>query len=125
MIDMLDIQDKLQDTAAAIARLHGEMSRHPQANSLRWDLKSLEKRRERLEADLLAAAAAQGRDVCSYRLIPEAEKVRLGGVVGVLSGYQSLITVFYDAIKSRRPKRKASVSADAAEETALDWGYAF
>lgn len=125
MNSLLDIQEKLQDTSAALARLSGEIVRHPDSNSLRWDLKSLERRRDKLELLMLSAASAQGREVCRYRLIPEQDRVRLSGLVGVLGGYQNVLTGFYHAKKSGKPKSRAVVSAESVEDTALDFGYAF
>ena len=125
MNQLLDIQEKLQDTSAALARLSGDIVRHPNSNALRWDLKSLEKRRDALESQLLSAAAAQGREVCKYRLIPEQDRVRVSGLAGVLGGYQNVLTGFYHAKKSGKPKARATLSAESVEDTALDFSYAF
>src|SRR2546430_1333430 len=110
MSDLLDIQEKLQDTTAALARLEAEMVRQPKQLSLSWDHKSLTKRQAKLEADLFVATAAVGREVCSYRMLPEQERVKVAGLASVIGEYQSVVTIFYDAIKNGA-KAKATVRA--------------
>jgi hypothetical protein len=124
MSDVLDLREKLQDTAGAIARLRREVAASPADPALAWDIESLEKRQAKLEAELLAASEAMGLDVCSYRVVPEQRRIKLAGLAGVLGGYQSLVSVFYDALKTG-PKAKATVRAEVAEQTAFDFGYAF
>ena len=61
MSDKLDIKEKLDDTGALIARLGGQLAAHPDDRSALLNLKSLEKRREQLEAEYEAAEASRRR----------------------------------------------------------------
>lgn len=123
MSDLLDIQGKLQDTAGALARLKVEFARQPDSRSLLLNIKSLEKRQRKLEAEFRAAAGT-GYEVCSYRLMPEKERLKLAGLTSVLSGYQSLVSLFYSALKTG-PKATTKLGVEAAEGTAFDFAYAF
>jgi hypothetical protein len=66
MSQILDIQEKLQDTGAAIAQLEKAVALGPQSPSLIAMRKSLEKRLRNLEADFQIAASRAGIDVCSF-----------------------------------------------------------
>jgi len=121
---LLDIQEKLQDTAAMLAQLERDLARRPDAFGVQLNIMSLEKRKQKLETELSAATAAMGLEVCSYRLLPTQERVKLAGVTSALGQYQSLLSSFYDAIKNG-PKRSAKLSAEVVAETALDLAYVF
>ncbi len=124
MSDLLDIQEKVQDTAAMLAQLERELARHPDALGLQLNITSLEKRKQKLETELFAATSAMGLEVCSYRIMPEQARVKVAGVSGVLSDYQSLVSSFYDAIKNGA-KHTAKLGAEVAALTAFDFAYAF
>lgn len=124
MSDLLDIQGKLQDTAAMLAQLERDFARRPGSLGVQLNIESLEKRKQKLEAELSSATAALGLEVCSYRLLPSQNRAKLSGVTGALGQYQSLLSLFYDAIRNG-PKQTAKVSADAAAHTALDLAYVF
>jgi len=63
MNDLLDLQDKIQDTSAAIAQVERAFVRDPESPSLKIMAESLEKRRHRLEGQFLAESARVGIDV--------------------------------------------------------------
>jgi hypothetical protein len=124
MSDLLDIQEKLQDTAAMLAQLERDLARHPDAFGVQLNIMSLEKRKRKLETELSAATAAMGLEVCSYRIMPEQARVKLAGVTGTLGDYQSLVSSFYNAIKNGA-KHTAKLGAEVAAQTAFDFAYAF
>jgi hypothetical protein len=124
MNDLLDILDKLQDTDATIARLREDLAAYPNIATLRLEAESLQKRRGHLEAQLLAISEDQGIDICNYRFLPEKARPKLAGLAGALLHYQTLVTLFYDAIKNG-PKAKARISAETVEQTAFEFAYAY
>ncbi|HEY1380571.1 MAG TPA: hypothetical protein VGF55_27465, partial [Gemmataceae bacterium] len=108
MSALLDIQEKLQDTAAMLAELERELARFPNDRGLRLNYQSVEKRKVKLESELEAVTASLGLELCRYRVVPEQDRIKLAGLAGALGDFQSLVTVFYDAIKSG-PKRRSKV----------------
>lgn len=125
MNDLIDLHDKLQDTLAAIARMERELKpQQPDTVQLRLTLRSLEGRKRQLETAFLAASASQGLEVCSYRIVPDEERVKVAGIAAAIGEYQALVSIFYDAIKNGA-KQIAKLNADAQQETAFDFAYAF
>jgi hypothetical protein len=120
MSALLDIQEKLQDTAAMLAELERELARFPDDKGLRLNYQSIEKRNGRLESELAAVTAGMGLELCRYRVVPAQERIKLAGLAGVLGDYQSLVTNFYDALKNG-PKQRGKVSAEIAAATAFDF----
>ena len=86
MSALLEIQEKLQDTAAAIARAEGLFTKIPDP-SLIMTVRSLEKRRISLESKLAIEAATLGRDLCSYRIIPDGTRARIAGIANVMFSF--------------------------------------
>lgn len=125
MSRILEIQDNLQDTAAAIARLERAVREDPQSRSLLAMIRSLEKRQQEQEADFLLEADSLGVDVCSYRLFAEQGRPTIAGLSKALGDFQNLVSVVYDTVKSARPKERARVSSEIMHETAFTFGYAF
>lgn len=125
MSRLLEIQELLQDTGAAIARIEPSLAESPNRPSLLFTLQSLRKRQGQLEAEFLDAANQIGEDVCSYRLLPD-ETIRLtiSALAKALGDFQHLFSVTYDAIKNG-PKERASIGAEVAENTAFGFGYTF
>jgi hypothetical protein len=124
MRDLLDIQEKLQDTGAMIATVERQLAEYREERGLAINLASLQKRHAQLEREFDAAASQLGMDVCRYRILPELSQVKLLGLTSALSDYQSLISIVFAAV-SGGPKQTAKVSAEILAQTALDFGYSF
>lgn len=128
MSALLEITEKLQDTQAAIRQLEQAIARQAPTPSVIATLNSLQKRQGDLEARFAEAAAAESRDVCSYRLFPdqkEEAQPTLRAFTKTLLDFQTLFTQVYDAIKSGQPKERTRVTAEVAAETAFGFGYSF
>lgn len=121
---LLHIRESLQNTAAQIARLERNVAQNPDVPLLALELESLQRRKEKLEAEFLEVSNSAGVDVCSYRLLPEQLRARLVNLAAALTDYQSLLSLFYDAIRNG-PKQLAKMGADVLADTSLDFGYAF
>lgn len=125
MSDLLDIQEKIQDTNAMIARMEGQLAAHPNMHHLlAINLQALHKRKGQLESQFGIASSEAGVDVCSYRFLPEHGRPKLAGLARAMLNYQKVLSIFYDAIKSG-PKQKAKMGADILTQTALEFAYAF
>ena len=125
MTRLLELQENIQDTTAALGQLERALVENPGSRTLGLSGKSLQKRLQVLESEFLAETHSLGVDVCSYRLFGGQKLGRLSGLTRVLSDFQTLVSVIYDAVKSGTPKRRRRVSVDAATETAFDLGYVF
>jgi len=125
MSRLLEIQELLQETGAAIARIEPSLTQAPNRPSLLLTLQSLRKRQEELEADFLDAADQLGEDVCSYRLLPpESARPAISAFATALVDFQHLFSVMYDAIKNG-PKERATFGAEVTKETSFGFGYTF
>jgi len=125
MIELADIQWKIQETTEAIARLERTIKDQPTRPSLLANMKSLENRYRALEADFAAAAERCGIDICSYRIFTEDGRLTLSGVAKALLDFQSLFALVYDALRTGRPKRKGALSEEALQEASFGLGYTF
>ena len=125
MTRLLEIQESIQETTAKLGQLDKELAGRPESRTLALSGKSLEKRLQALEDKFLIEANSVGIDVCSYRLFGSQEPGRLSTLTAVLGGFQTLVSVVYDALKSGVPKQPRRVSADAANETSFNLSYVF
>ena len=124
MNTVLDIQQRILETSAEIARLERALAER-ESRALSSSLKSLYKVRSGLESEFKEAAAASQIDVVSYRLFEGRERPTMALVGRALDSFQTLYAILYDAVSSRRPKNKARLSANAIERSAFEFGYAF
>jgi hypothetical protein len=125
MADLLDIQEKLQDTNAAIAMLEREVaSSGPSLPSTKLSLDSLQKRQRQLQAEFDAIAADIGVDICSYRMIPDGARASLASVASSLGDFQAMFSLFYDAVQNG-PKLTSQIRPEVAVISTLDFGYTF
>ena len=126
MSELLHLQHKLQETAAAIAQLERAVAANPAAPILRLNLASIVNRRDELEAEFLRLADRRSLDVCSYRLfkLQDAVAPTLRGFSGALQEFQQAISALYDSLKNGR-RLRSRFSPDVIEATTFDFGYAF
>lgn len=122
--ELAEIQTKIQDTNAAIARLERMMVDSPDLPSLLANMRSLQKRYKKLEADFVAAADELGVDVCSYRLFPDETTPTLTGIVSALGDFQSLFSVVYDA-RRHGPKKRIRLGDDVVRESSFGFAYTY
>ncbi len=125
MNELSYIGERIQDTEAALARLNRQLAAHPGRPSILLEIRSLEKMRRGLESEFSQTSAQLGLEVCNYRIISETGHVRVSGLGAALQDYQNVFSVFYDAIKSNRPKERAKIGSEIGEESAFEFGYAY
>ena len=124
MSELAEIQTKIQDTNAAIARLERMMVDGPNLPSLLANMRSLQKRYKKLESDFVTAADELGIDVCSYRLFPDETSPTLTGVVSALGDFQSMFSVVYDAQRNG-PKKRIRLSDDIIRDSSFRFAYTY
>jgi len=125
MSELYDIQERLQESGAAIARLETALVEHPASASLMANLRSLRKMQRALEAEFLRAADDRGFDVCSYRIAPHDRMASAASVSKVLGTFQNLFSLMYEAIRTGEPKFGKRPSTDAENKTELRVAYTF
>ena len=119
-------QRKLLDTLAMITKEERALVGHPgERDAILASISSLEKVRTQLELEYAQAANAIGADVCSYRIFSPDGAVGIMPLASAISSFQVLISVVYDAVHQGRPKQNTRLSAAAAAESELTFGYAF
>jgi hypothetical protein len=123
MPDLLDIQEKLQDTSAAIARAQRALAQNPSIPSVAANLRSLEKRWGDLEQNFRAVADRLELDVCHYRILFE-DRPTLTGLASIWTDFQTLFSLVYDALKNG-PKLIARLAPDVVSETSLGFAYSY
>jgi len=121
---LLEIQEKVHDTNAAIARMERAVATHGESPSLLASIRSLEKRRKFLEAEFLELADRYGQDVCTYRLFANGEQPSITALSKALGDFQLLFSVVYDSLKTG-PKDRARIGADVANATNFGFAYTF
>ena len=124
MTDLVAIQEELQDLNALIARHERVSAAHPSAKSLRANIRTLRRRRQALEDAFSEAAARVEVDVCSYRLIPNENRLSIAALSRALDRFQTLFSLVYDAIKTG-PKRRIRLSTEVTNNTSFGYAYSF
>lgn len=125
MSKLLEIQQNILETNAALADLEKAAIEEPESTSLGITADSLRKRYKGLEEEFMIEAGRIGIDVCSYRLFSEEETPTLKGLTSVLGDFQNLVTTVYDAVKTAVPKVRARVSSEIVAESEFRLGYTF
>ncbi len=123
MPDLLDIQERLQETSAAIERLQRVIAQNPDRRSLLANVQSLERRWHKLDQDFRAAANRLELDVCHYRILFEGRPM-LAGLTSVWGDFQKMFSLVYDALKNG-PKLRGRLNPDVLSETALGFAYSY
>lgn len=120
---LLELQDQIQDTEAAIARVE-RATATDQSPALLSMSRSLEKRRAELQQEFLRVAKDLGVDVCSYRIFETGGHPKLTGVTKSLGDFQQMFSVTYDALKNG-PKDRTRLSVEVEQGSAFEFSYAF
>jgi hypothetical protein len=110
MSDLIDLQQKLQDTLAALQRARQLLAADPKDFEFSLVVKSLEQRQQTLEQAFAVESAHAGIDVCKYRLIRPENTYPVAAFADSIKDFQSVLTVFFDALRNG-PKRRATSSA--------------
>lgn len=124
MSRLAELQNELQEIAAAIARAERTVAAHPDVPSVLATLQTAQKRREYLEGEFLVVANELELDVCSYRIELDDGRPTLQGITGVLGSFQRLFTSVYAAI-DKGPRQTTKVGAEITDATAFGFAYTF
>ncbi len=125
MSELFQIQERLQESGAAIARLEISLINNPAEVSLLANLRSLRKMQRSLEAEFLRAADDRGLDVCSYRIAPQDQMANASALSKVLGTFQNVFSLIYEAIQTGQPKPDKRPSGAAEGKTELKVAYTF
>ncbi len=124
MSKLLELQEKLQETNAAIVQLEQALSNDPSSISLTRNLKSIQKRYDSLEADFLSEASKMEVSICKYRLFNDYRRPTIKAIAEALSSFQYFFSTVYKAIKNA-PLQKAPSRKDIDEESEFGLAYTF
>jgi hypothetical protein len=119
-----DLQRELQRTSAAVVRAERTLAANPNVPSVAATLRTIQKRLENLQEQFFAAAAAEGLDVCGYRVELEDRQATISGLTAVLSAFQKVFTSVYDAVVNG-PKLTSKAGAETIAATELSFAYTY
>ncbi|HUY91932.1 MAG TPA: hypothetical protein VMV10_24540 [Pirellulales bacterium] len=125
MSRILDLQEKLQDTSAAIAEFERAVAHEPDSVSLAAMLKSFAKRKQQLEDDFRSTAADIGTDVCRYRFFSDSRRPTVSPLCAALAEFQSLFSVAYDAVKNGPKRQSRKLPPEVVDQSSFYFGYSF
>jgi hypothetical protein len=123
MTDLLGLSEKLQDTVATLATMEAAYLK-TREDGIREVLSTLQRRQAALEAQFADAADVQGAEVCRYRVIKSEGAFPISVLADSLRAFQGWLTIMYDAV-AHGPKARSRVSAEVAQQSTLNFGYAF
>jgi len=125
MSELFEIQERLQQSGAIIARLEATLIDQPASESVIANLRSLRKMQRSLEAEFLRAADERGLDVFSYRIAPQFQMANAAALSKVLGTFQTVFSLMYEAIRTGQPKPDKRPSGDTESKTELLVAYTF
>ncbi len=125
MTNILEIQEHLRDTHAAISKLTGASTQSSDSKSKKVVAASLNKRKLRLEQRYKNALSENGIEVCNYRMFGETQTISVRSFTSSLSNFQSLVTLVYDAVKEGSPRSCTQTSLETRLESTFNVGYTF
>lgn len=125
MTQLVSTLTELREIQGEIARVDGLIALHPEYESLLVDRDSLVKRQNGLEKLFALLTDEQMVDVCRYSFIPDqSDRYPLLSLTRILTEFQELVTTVFDAVKTGKPKTRARPTAEIAQQSAFDFGYA-
>ncbi len=118
------ILDRINDIEATIAQITAQ-STVESAFADRLTLQSLESRRDKFREELAEITKQESIEVCDYRIIQSSgSSYALSAITSALHDFQDIFSIIFDAITTK-PKQRFELSADIAEKTRLDFGFAY
>jgi len=121
-MNIAELRSSLIENEQAIVKMEQASAQYP---GLLFNLESHKRLQENLEREFASAADEQWIDVCSYRVFAEEGEPKLLAVLDALKNFQSLFTLVYDALVSKKPKYNARFSPEAIAATTFGFGYSF
>lgn len=122
---LFELQEKIQDTEAAIARAEESFAKNPGSQSAALTFRSILSRKRKLESEFDEIAKRNALDVCSYRMFSESDdQIKVQWFASALFDFQTLFSTVVDGIKNG-PKERARIDPVTAAQTAFDFGYCF
>jgi hypothetical protein len=123
MSRVLDVQDKLRENTALIARLEKDLVAH-QSKEIAASLRSLYKLHHVYEEQFREAADVESMDVVSYRLFKEHDRFTVALVGKAMDLFQNLYSILYYVVSTGKPRDTAHLSSDVITGSALEFAYA-
>lgn len=121
---MLEIQDKLRESTAMIARLEKSLAVH-QSPSIAASLRSLYKLHGAYEEEFRVAAEVNLIDVVHYRLFEGNGRPTVSLVGKALENFQSLYTILYAVASGGHRKDTAHITPDVVNNAAFEFAYSY
>ncbi len=125
MKHLLDIINKINETQAALRNLEINLSKEPDKLSLQLSYESLQNRYESLQSKFLSSSENSAQDVCTYRIIAEAnDNYPILAFGSALKNFQKWFSITYDSIKTG-PKKRGRINPEVTKETSLNFAFSY
>jgi hypothetical protein len=119
---LLDVQERIQQTTAALGRLEPEFAKNPNSAALNANIRSLRKLYTNLTDDFESVSISLGLTICEYRLLEARPSVR--SLSNSLATFQDALSVTFEALKKGPQERKA-FSSETLSQTEFHVAYTF
>jgi len=117
--------DRITDTQNAIRKLEASLRDEPSSLSLQLHYKSLQKRKQDLEADFFDCAAEKQMSVCAYRWFQDNEGLYpVEAIGGSLKNFQVWFSNVYSSLKSGK-KVRGRLGAEMITESCLYFAFSY
>lgn len=124
MSALLEIQSRLFDNDAEAKRLQLQLAQNPDDFGIAISLQSVEKFGNELRQAFAEEAEKIEESVLDYRLCVN-ERVGISQINDIIDSFQSLFSLVYDSIVSKKPKSNSKITKKAKEETSFGFGYTY
>jgi hypothetical protein len=122
MNSLVDLQERLRMTGAALGKLEGQLQVSASSRGLQSNILSLRRLHGELQIEFAVAANASGLDVCHYRILNDRPTAK--GLSESIRGFQESVLIAYDAILNG-PKARRSIAPTVAVLAELQVAYAY
>jgi len=119
---LLDIQERIRTTTAALGRLEPEFAKNPQSASLNANIRSLRKLYDNLTLDFEQISSSLGLDICVYRILDERPSIRT--LSSSLASFQDALSTTFEALK-KGPRERRTFSPETIAQTEFRVAYTF
>jgi hypothetical protein len=118
--------ERTRNAFASLAKLEAAVALAPADRGLQLNLMGCRKTALQYERDLFSFTGHAKKELCRYRLIPEAtDGFALDSVANSIGSYQKLFSQIYDAKKHGGTRVNVGFGVDSGRESTLEIGYTY
>ncbi|MDR3243787.1 MAG: hypothetical protein LBT79_03465 [Elusimicrobiota bacterium] len=124
MSNIAILQKALLESNSIIAKTEQNIKNNPNDFALQLSIQSLQNRKSQLEEEFKKESEKIGQDILYYRIFSD-DRINVSAINDVVNNFQKLLTIVFDVVDTKMPKKLATWTTKAKENTALGFGYAY